>query len=99
MSIIPYCLISYNLSQKSYTYLEKKRKKNFNQYCKINPPKRQRPEITYELCTRNILLPILEVYSVRVLSPHLDVLTIAQASLPSQLLMCLWFGYSSHPVT
>lgn len=51
-------------------------------YCKINLPKRQRPEITYELCIRNILLPILEVYSVTVLSSHPDVLTIAQASLP-----------------
>lgn len=58
-------------------------------YWKINLPKRHRPEITYELCIRNILLPILEVYSVTKLCSHLAVLRIAQASLShSSLCAC-----------
>lgn len=64
----PYHHVSRNLSQSSYSYIKKKCMKH---YCKINLPKRQRPEITYELCKRNILLPVLEVYSVTMLSPHL----------------------------
>lgn len=53
-----------------------------NHYGKINLPKRQRPEISYELCIRSIPLPILEVYSVTVLS---SILTYSRLLRPSFL--------------